>query len=148
MLSLRTGFILEGFTHCLVVEFHDIHKLLVTTLKVHQMRAVTAGRRNSSTTLTEVWKLCSKACEVFHSLNLTNKWNIPQSHQADAFITTCYNCGSPDHTTDKCPLPCDEAKMTKAKEAHAKAIKDGHGGGRGGSHGSSSHGGCGGWPGW
>jgi hypothetical protein len=44
---------------------------------------VIIGRRDSSTTLTEVPKLCSEACEVFHTLNLTNKWNIPQSHHAD-----------------------------------------------------------------
>lgn len=139
-----TGFILEGFTRCSVVEFRDIHKLLATTLKVRQMRAVT-GRRDSSTTLAEVQKLCSEACEVFHSLNLTNKWNIPQNHRADVFVTTCYNCGSPDHTSDKCPLPRDEAKITKAKEARAKAVKEGRGGGRGGSgRGSSGRGGHGG----
>jgi hypothetical protein len=60
-------------------------------------------------------------------MNLTNKWNIPQSHQADAFLTTCYNCGAPDHTSDKCPLPRNEAKITKAKEARAKLVKEGHG---------------------
>jgi hypothetical protein len=39
---------------------------------VHQMRAVT-GRQDSSTTLAGVQTLCSEACEVFPSLNLTNK---------------------------------------------------------------------------
>ncbi len=98
-------FILEGFTHCSVVEFKDIHKLLATTKKVRQMRVQT-GRRDSSATLAAVNKLCSEACEVFHSLNLTNKWNIPQGHRADAFIpVSCYNCGSPDHTADICPIP-------------------------------------------
>jgi hypothetical protein len=80
------GYILEGFTQCLVVEFRDICKLLATTNKVRQMRAV-SGRHDSTTTLAAVHKLCSKANEVFHSLNLTNKWNIPQSHQAAAFVT-------------------------------------------------------------
>ena len=79
-----TGFILEGFSCCSVVEFCDIHKLLATALKVCQMRTIT-GKRYSSTTLAEVQKLCSEACEVFHSFNLTNKWNIPQSRRA-----TCY----------------------------------------------------------
>jgi hypothetical protein len=37
------GYILEGFTWCMVVEFKDIHKLLATTCKVRQMRAV-SGR--------------------------------------------------------------------------------------------------------
>jgi hypothetical protein len=142
-----TGFILEGFTCCSVVKFWDIYKLLATTLKVHQMRAVTR-RHDSSTTLAELQKLCSKACEVFHSLNLTNKWNIPQSHQADAFLTNCYNCGSPDHTSNKCPLPCNKAKITTAnKEACAKAVKEGRGSGCGGGHGGG-HGGHAGGSGW
>ncbi len=125
------GFILEGLTRCSVPEFKVIHRLLCTTHKVRQMRAV-SGRRNSSATLAHIQRICKKACKVFHSMNLTNKWNIPQSHRADAFLTTCYNCGAPDHTSNKCPLPRDEAKITKAKEARAKLVKEGCGGrGRG-----------------
>ena len=125
------GYILEGFTRCSVVEFRDIHKLLYTTDKVRQMQAV-SGRRDSNTTLAAVQKLCSEANDVFHSLNLTNKWNIPQGHQADAFGIVCFNCDSPDHTSDKCPHPHNEAKITKAKEACAKSIGKGHSpGGRG-----------------
>ena len=124
------GYILEGFTRCSVVEFRDIHKLLYTTDKVRQMRAV-SGRRDSNTTLAAVQKLCSEANDVFHSLNLTNKWNIPQSHRADAVGFACDNCGSPDHASYKCPQPRDEAKITKAKEARTKS-NDGRGsGGRG-----------------
>jgi hypothetical protein len=141
-----TTFILEGFTRCSVVEFKDIHKLLATTKKVRQMRVQT-GRWDSSATLAAVNKLCSKACEVFHSLNLTKKWNIPQGHRTDAFIPVlCYNCGSPDHTTDVCPIPRDEAKIKKAKEARDKAVKEsqsGHSGGRGGGHGRGDQGGVG-----
>ncbi len=44
------GYILEGFTQCLVVEFRDIHKLLATTNKVHQMWAV-SERQDSIATL-------------------------------------------------------------------------------------------------
>jgi hypothetical protein len=124
------GYILEGFTRCSVVEFREIHKLLYTTDKVRQMRAV-SGRRDSSTTLAAVQKLCSEANDVFHSLNLTNKWNIPQGHRADAVVFACDNCGSPAHASFKCPLPRDEARITKAKEARTKSY-DGRGsGGRG-----------------
>ena len=66
---------------------------------------------------------------MFHFLNLTNKWNIPQGHRADAFGIVCFNCDSPDHTSDKCPLPRNEARITKAKEARAKSIAKGHGSG-------------------
>jgi hypothetical protein len=47
------GFILEGLTHCSVPEFKDIHRLLCTTHKVCQMRAVTR-RRDSSATLAHI----------------------------------------------------------------------------------------------
>ena len=133
-----TTFILEGFTRCSVTEFREIHKLLATTEKVKQMRVHTK-KRDSSATLAAVNKLCSEACEVFHSLNLTNKWNIPQGHRTDAVIpVSCYNCGSPDHTANVCPNPRDEAKIKKAKEARDKAVKEsgsGRGGGRGGGRG-------------
>ncbi len=73
------SFILEGLTRCFVPEFKDIHRLLCTTHKVCQMRAVT-GRRDSSATLAHIQKICKEACKVFHSMNFTNKWNIPKSH--------------------------------------------------------------------
>jgi hypothetical protein len=76
------GYILEGFTRCLVVESKEIHKLLNTADKVHQMRAV-SGKQDSNTTLAAVQKPCSNANDMFHTLNLTNKWNIPQGHQAN-----------------------------------------------------------------
>jgi hypothetical protein len=73
---------------------------------------------------------------VFRSLNLTNEWNIPQGHRADAFGNVCYNCDAPDHTSNKCPLPHDEAKITKAKEACSKSVTEGCGsGGCGCGHG-------------
>ncbi len=108
------SFILEGLTRCSVPEFKDIHRLLCTTHKVRQMRAVT-GRRDSSATLAHIQKICKEAFEVFHSMNLTNKWNIPQSHRADAFFTTCYNCGAPDHTNNKCPLHAMKPKSLRPK---------------------------------
>jgi hypothetical protein len=124
------------------VEFKEIHKLLNTANKVRQMRAV-SGKQDSNTTLVAVQKLCSKANDVFHSLNLTNKWNIPQGHRADAFGNVCYNCGAPDHTSNKCPLPRNEAKITKAKEVRAKSITKGHSSG-GCCHGRRHGDGCGG----
>jgi hypothetical protein len=123
------------------VEFKEIHKLLNTANKVRQMQAV-SGKRDSNTTLTAVQKLCSKANDMFHSLKLTNKWNIPQGHQADGFGNICYNCGTPDHTSDKCPLSCNEAKIKKTKEACTKSVTEGCGsGGRG--HGRGRGDGCG-----
>jgi hypothetical protein len=115
------GYILEGFTRCSVVEFKEIHKLLNTADKVRQMWAV-SGKQDSNTTLAAVQKLCSEANDVFHSLNLTNKWNIPQGHRAEAFGIVCYNCGVLDYTSNTYFLPCNEAKITMAKEACAKSV--------------------------
>ncbi len=124
------------------MEFKEIHKLLNTANKVCQMQAV-SGKHDSNTTLAAVQKLCSKANDVFYSLNLTSKWNIIQGHRADAFENICYNCGAPDHTSNKCPLPCSESKITKAKEARAKSVTEGCGsGGCGCGRGRSD--GCGG----
>ena len=92
------GYILEGFSQCLVVEFREIHKLLYTTIKVRQMQAV-SGRWESSTNYVAVQKLCGEANDVFHSLNLTNKWNIPQGHREDAVVFACDNCESPTHAS-------------------------------------------------
>jgi hypothetical protein len=64
------GYILEGCTQCLVVEFKEIHTLLNIANKVCQMQAV-SGKWDSNTTLAAVQKLCSKANDVFYSLNLT-----------------------------------------------------------------------------
>jgi hypothetical protein len=119
---------LEGFTQCLVVEFKEIHKLFNTADKVRQMRAV-SGQQDSNTTLAAVQKICSKANDMFHSLNLTKKWNIPQGHQADAFENVCYNCGALNHISDKCPLPRNEPKITKAKEVRVKSVTEEHGSG-------------------
>ncbi len=38
-----SGYMLEGFTRCSVVEFRNIHKLHYTTDKVRQMRAVSGS---------------------------------------------------------------------------------------------------------
>ncbi len=127
------------------MEFKEIHKLLNTANKVSQKRAV-SGKRDINTTLEAIQKLYSKANDMFHSLNLTNKWNIPQGRQADAFGNVCYNCGAPDHTSIKCPLPRNEAKITKAIEARAKSVTEGcgsggHGCGRGCSDGHGGRGG-------
>ncbi len=90
---------LEGFTQFLVVEFKEIHKLFNTANKVRQMRVVNE-KRGSKTTLAAVQKLCSKANDVFHSLNMTNQWNISQGHRVDAFGKVCYNCGALDHASN------------------------------------------------
>jgi hypothetical protein len=118
--------------------FRDIHRLLNTADKVRQMWAIT-GKRNSKKK--PCISCCSEANDMFHSLNLTNKWNIPQGHRADAFGIVCFNCDSSDHTSDKCPHPRDEAKITKAKEVRVKSIgkgpgsgSRGHGRGRGDGH--------------
>jgi hypothetical protein len=46
----------------------------------------------------------------------------------DACGIVCFNCDSPDHTSDKCPLPRNEAKITKAKEVWAKSVGKGQDG--------------------
>ncbi len=132
------GQILEGITCCSIVGFRDMHKLLSTTKRICQIH-VAEWKRDSSIAFAAIKKLCSKASEFFHVLNLLNKWNIPQGHWHNATIISCYNLRAPDHTSDKCPQPRNEAKITKAKENFARANADGCGGrdhGRGAGRGS------------
>jgi hypothetical protein len=139
------GQILEGITCCSIAEFRDMHKLLSTTERIRQI-PVKGGKWDSSITFAAIKKLCSKASEFFHVLNLLNKWNIPQGHRHNAAINSCYNWHAPDHTSNKCPQPRNEAKITKAKENCARANADGCGGrghGRGAGCGSGQGGGGG-----
>ncbi len=66
---------------------------------------------------------------MFHYLNLTNKWDVPQGHRADAFGNVCYNCGALNHTSNKYPLPCNEAKITETKVVRTKPVTEGQGSG-------------------
>lgn len=36
---------------------------------------------------------------MFHALNISKEWNIPQTHRIDV----CFNCGDPDPGIPKCP---------------------------------------------
>ncbi len=120
------GYILEGFTRSLVVELKEIHKLLNTADKV---QPAVSGKQDSNTTLAAVQKLCSEANDVFHSLNLTNIWNISQGHGRIHLEMFVIIVGTLDHTRNKCPLPHNEAKIIKAKEARAKSVTEGRGSG-------------------
>jgi hypothetical protein len=51
--------------------------------------------------------------------------DTPQGHRADAFGNICYNCGAPDHTSDKCPLPRDDLRSQRPKRrAQSQLLKD------------------------
>ena len=76
------------------------------------------GDRNDvSKFLERVKKLTIFKSNSFHSLNVSNHWNIPSNNQNRIAKGKgpCNNCGG-EHYSTYCPHPRDEAKLKKAKE--------------------------------
>jgi hypothetical protein len=119
--SESTRHILEGFTRCSVIVFRQTFAHLLVAERLQQLRYLT--NQNDSSRLIDIKKLCKEDNDLFNSLNVSNKWNIPQKHRVDV----CFNCGDPDHCVPKCPKPIDHNWFDKAKAEFSK-----NGGGRGG----------------
>ena len=51
----------------------------------------------------------------FHSLNVSNTWNIPSSDKN--ILGIFYNCDAEDHISQNPPLPRNEENIKQAKEA-------------------------------
>jgi hypothetical protein len=74
---------------------------------------------------------------MFHALNISMEWNIPQKYRIDA----CFNCSDPDHGIPKCPKPINQSRINRAKSNFSRSggRRGGHGGG-GGRDGRDGHG--------
>ena len=91
-------------------------------------------RHDNRKCLERVKKLTLLASNSFHSLNISNQWNIPYNHW-HGMANRKYpfdNCGGEHYALDF-PHPHDEAKIKKAKkERKAHKGSGGYGGGHGG----------------
>ena len=114
--SESTRYILEGFTWCSVIVFRQTFAHLLVAERLQQLRYLT--NRNDSTRLIDIKRLCKEANDLFNSLNVSNEWNIPQKHRADACFNC--NCGDPNHGVPKCPKPIDQNRIDKAKAEFSK----------------------------
>ena len=67
--------------------------------------------------LEKVKKPTMLASNSFHSLNVSNNWNIPSNHRNRPANGKgpCDNCGGEQYSPDF-PHPCDGYKIKKAKE--------------------------------
>ena len=83
------------------------------------------------------------ASKSFHSLNVSNRWNIPYNHQHGmAKRKYIFDNFGGEHYSPDFPHPCDETKIKKAEEEHAdRRVGGGNNGGRNGGHGSERVGG-------
>ena len=137
---------LTGFAKCSVPEFVGPFELLLNSERVTQLEN-SGDRHDNARCLDRVKKLTLLASNSFHSLNVSNKWNIPSSrrhrHGMAQGHVSCDNCGG-DHYAPDCPHPRDEAKIKKAKEDRAaRKANAGRGQGRGGGPGRGRGGGRG-----
>ncbi len=74
---------------------------------------------------------------MFNALNISEGWNIPQTHRIDA----CFNCSDPDHGIPKCPKPINQSRINRAKSKFSRS--GGERGGRDGRVGRDGLAGCG-----
>ena len=130
--------ILQGFQKCSVPEFTGPFGLLLNGERVQALEE-TSEKYSNSACLERVKKITTLAANSFHSLNVSNQWNIPSNRRHSVAVKgTCDNCGG-DHYAPSCPHPRDEAKIKKAKDARAASRGGGgRGGGRGGRGGGRS----------
>ena len=73
----------------------------------------------SDVTLKQVLYILEMANNSFHSLNVSNSWNVPKGHHAErgGFTLTCFNCGDP-HYLYECKKPREEDKISRNKQVH------------------------------
>jgi len=128
-----------------VPEFVGPFELLLNSERVIQLTK-TGGLHNNAQCLARVKKFTLMASNSFHSLNVSNSWNIPSSRRhvvaQGRKPATCDNCDG-DHYAPDCTVPRDEAKIKKAKDDWAarkeKSQQGRGGGGYGGERGGQQH---------
>jgi hypothetical protein len=112
--------LLTGFTKCSVPEFVGPFTLLLITERVKQLEN-SAEQHDNALCLKRVKALTLLESNSFHSLNVSGHWNIPTNRHhgmSQHGNVSCDNCRG-NHYVPDCPLPCDEVKITKAKEERA-----------------------------
>ena len=126
-------YILQGLTKCLVAEITAPFELMLNTKRVDQMGTPLSMDNTSDVTLKQVLHILEMANNSFHSLNVSNSWNVTKGHHAarGGFTPTCFNCGDP-HYLYECKNPRDEDKIARNKQSHEDNNKEGNGGGQGG----------------
>ncbi len=74
----------------------------------------------SAAVLKKIEDILYPAMTIYDNLNLGEQWNTPGCSVNAIPPPVCDNCGGP-HITPECPLPRDEEKCKKAREARLKA---------------------------
>ena len=122
-------------------EFVSPFELMLNTERVIQLEN-DRDRHDETKCIERVKKPTILANKSFHSLNVSNHWNIPYNHQNGMAKVKgpCDNCGG-EHYSPDCPYSWDKAKIKKAKEKSADHRGGGgRNGGGGGGHGGGIQG--------
>ena len=127
MFLVLAGFIKDSVTKC----FGPI-KFILNTERVIQLEN-DGDMHDNRKCIKRVNKLNILASNSFHSLNVSNQWDIPSNiwNGMSKGRGACDHCGDERYAPDL-PHPCDKAKTKKAREECA-ACRGGGGRGSGSS---------------
>jgi len=123
--------VVDGLGRCNVAKFRDVYKQKSAALTFDDA-LYGYGGMPSAAVLKKIEDVLYPAMTIYDNLNLGGQWNTP-GRSVNAVPPVCDNCGGP-HIAPECPLPRDEEKCKKAREARLKAQagRGGQGGGCGG----------------
>ena len=94
-------------------EFFGPFELILNTDHVRQME-FNGDTVNYKRTIRRMKHITPVAKKYFHSLNVSNTWNILSIHKK--LIGTCYNCNSEYHIVPNSPLPHNKDNIKQEKE--------------------------------
>ena len=96
--------VFTGIIWCSAPDFVVPFELMIITDCVRHMESG-VDTVNSKRTMERVKNITLVEKHSFHSLNVSNTWNIPSRHKK--LLVTSFNCDTEDHITPKCPLHCN-----------------------------------------
>ena len=115
---------LIGITWCSVTGFFGPFGLIINTEHVRHMES-DGATVNYKGTLERVKNIALMANNSFQYLYVSNYWNITSSYKN--LLRPCYNYDAEGHIRSKLPLPCNEGKIKRAKEAREASHGSGSG---------------------
>ena len=105
-------------------EFVGTFELIINTEHVRHMES-DGATVNYKGTLERVKNITLMANNSFQYLYVSNYWNITSSYKN--LLRPCYNYDAEGHIRSKFPLPCNEGKIKRAKEAREASHGSGSG---------------------
>ena len=121
--------VVDGLGKCNVAKFRKVYQQKSAALTFDDA-LYGYGDMASADVLSKIENVLHPAMNIYDNLNLGGQWHVP-GKSVNSLPIACDNCGGP-HVATKCPLPHNEEKCKKAREARLKANAEAGRGGRGG----------------